>query len=265
MKEFSRFSGIAQTTLRHWDTLGLFPPAYRDPDTNYRYYTPAQIIAVKFIAILSSLRVPLNTISTAQHGRTPESIIEMIEQQEKMLDMEMLRLRESYSLIHTRLGLIRQGVRQGGMEHTDESVRILPMQDMSFILGNPNEYGDEKEFFAPFIGFCQKADDLRINLNYPIVGYHKSMHTFLRAPGLPEYFASIDPTGNRVCPAGHYLIGQTRGNYGELGDLPDKMAAFAKENALALTGPVFTMYLHDEVCMDDPSRYLAQVRVAVKQ
>jgi effector-binding domain-containing protein len=75
----------------------------------------------------------------------------------------------------------------------------------------------------------------------------------------------MDPTGNRVREAGDYLIGFSHGYYGELDDLADRLDAFVKENSLTLSGPVFTLYLHDELCMRDPSQYLAQVCVAVSK
>jgi len=98
VKEFSRLTGIEASTLRFWDDIGLFCPAKRDPENNYRYYSPPQLIAVNFITVFSRLDVPLKDINALSGGRTPEKIIQMIEQKERLLDMEMRRLRESYSV-----------------------------------------------------------------------------------------------------------------------------------------------------------------------
>ena len=88
VKEFSRLSGIERTTLRYWDEIGLFSPAKRDPENNYRYYSSDQIIMVNFINVLSDLNIPLKTIGEMSGKRTPESIVRLIEQREKELDME---------------------------------------------------------------------------------------------------------------------------------------------------------------------------------
>ena len=111
IKEFSKLSGIESTTLRYWDDIGLFSPLRRDTENNYRYYTPSQMIAVNFIKILSSLDIPLKTISEIEKVRSPEEIVRLIEQQEKLLDMEMQRLRECYSIIHTRREMINYGIK----------------------------------------------------------------------------------------------------------------------------------------------------------
>ena len=91
------------------------------------------------------------------------------------------------------------------------------------------------------------------------------MESFLKAPGRPDNFFTIDPLGSHTRKAGDYVIGFTRGDYGEMGDLPQRMAAYAKENSLKITGPVYTIYLLDEICAKDPSQYLAQSCIAVSR
>ena len=282
VKEFSKFTGIEQTTLRYWDDIGLFSPAKRDPDNNYRYYSPEQIIAVNFITVLSELNVPLKTIGEMEKGRTPDSIVRLIEQQERLLDMEMRRLRECYSIIHTRLELINYGTKliegfsvvdgvrlDKGVPEKDGSwvdetrIGILERDEKMFILGPRTEFKEGESFYEPFMKFCDSANELRMNLSFPIGGYHEGFDVFMRAPGRPDNFFSLDPTGNRKREAGRYLIGFTRGYYGEFGNLHERMAGYMREHSISVSGPVFSLYLHDEICLKDPTQYLVQVSVAI--
>ena len=260
IKEFSRLTGINSSTLRNWDKTGLFSPAKRDPENKYRYYTPQQIIAVNFITVLSKLNVPLKTISRFENIRNPENIVDLIEQQEKNLDMEMSRLRESYSIIHIRRDLIKLG-----MKADPTVISIEEMENRSIIIGKPNSFDQDEKFFELFVQFFIHARELRINRSYPIGGVHKNMYTFLKAPDKPDYFFSIDPTGNSVQKGGTYMVGYARGHYGQFGDLPARMASYAKKNDLTCVGPVYTLYIHDETCIRDPSRHLAQLFVAVSK
>jgi len=283
VKEFSKLSGIEQTTLRYWDDIGLFSPARRDPDNNYRYYTPPQIIAVNFIKVLSELNIPLKTIGELERERTPFKIVELIESQERLLDMEMRRLREAYSIIHTRLELINIGMhieegfytvdghRVEGKPESGEAVwvdedkiSVVTKEERTFILGPPNEWPEDGSFYEPFVKFCDAAESVRMNLNFPIGAYHESFESYQNAPGQPGHFYSFDPTGNRKRPAGKYMIGVHRGYYGQFGELAVKMAEYAKKNKLKITGPVYSIYLLDEVCIRDPDEYMVQVSVAVK-
>jgi len=283
VKEFSKLSGIEQTTLRYWDDIGLFSPARRDPDNNYRYYSPQQIIAVNFITVLSELNIPLKTIGELERERTPEKIIRLIDEQERLLDMEMRRLREAYSIIHTRRELINYGekledgfyavngvatsndtAKDKGVWVDENEVAILHRRERHYIAGPRNEWPEDGMFYEPFVKFCSAANDLRLNLHFPVGGLHDDLDSFLKAPGQPDYFISLDPTGNRVREAGKYMIGFHRGYYGEFGDLAERMKAFAEKNKLRTFGPAYTTYLQDEVCLREPDKYLVQVGVAVK-
>lgn len=259
IKEFSKLSGIESSTLRYWDDIGLFSPAKRNPENNYRYYSPQQIIAVNFITVLSGLQIPLKTIDEIRNGRRPENVVELIEQQERQLDKEMLKLRERYSIIHVRRDLIKEGMMADAAELT---VRELP--EMALIIGADTNFKEET-FYEPFMRFCRQAESLRINLSYPIGGRHGSMEAFLKAPGQPEQFFSIDPSGNSRRVKAKYLVGYKHGYYGEFGDLPEKMVAYAQEHGLTFSGPVYAYYLLDEICLEDPSKYLSQVCVAVSK
>ena len=285
VKEFSKMSGIEQTTLRYWDDIGLFSPAKRDPENNYRYYTPDQIITVNFITVLSSLNIPLKVIGETESSRNPEKIMRLIEQREKQIDMELRKLRESYSIIHKRWEMIKYGTRVlSGYQAVDGirldegdtaknavdvdagKVAVLDRDASAYILGPRNNWENVTEgFFEPFMNFCGEADNLRVNLNFPIGGIHDDWSRFMGAPGRPDHFFSTDPTGNKQRVAGEYLVGFGYGYYGEFGDLPERMNAFAEENKLILSGPVYAMYLHDEISTKDISNYLSQVCVAVSR
>ncbi len=273
VNEFSQLSGIEKTTLRYWNEIGLFYPAKRDSENNYRYYSPEQLISVHLITVFSELNIPLKTISAVERERTPEAVFDFLKQQEKQMDMEMKRLRERYSIIHTRSELIWHGIQLkqqfNRIDETDKEsstgIYVSPVDEYTYILGPPNDFGEDEPFFEPFARFCQQAAELRINLSFPIGGYHTTPESFFNSPGNPEHFFSMDPTGNKKVPAGEYLKGIVRGFYGELGDLPARMAAYAQENGLTLSGPVYTVYLHDEICINEPSQYLKQVFVAVSK
>ena len=282
IKEFSKLSGLEQSTLRYWDDIGLFTPEKRNPENNYRYYTPEQIIAVNFITVLSSLNIQQKTISNLEETRTPDVIVDLIENQERRLDLEMSRLRDCYSVMHTRRELINYAIRlENGYravngirvdadksakegEWIDEnSIMVLHRDERPLIIGTRNIKKNGEPFYGNFVRFCDKAVDTRMNLNFPIGGLHDSFDSFLAMPGEPDHYFSLDPSGKDKRKEGKYLIGFHRGYYGDFGDLPERMKAYADKKSLKPHGPLFAIYLLDEVCEKNPSKYLAQVCVAV--
>jgi DNA-binding transcriptional MerR regulator len=61
---FSRLTGLTVKALRHYDELGLLPPAAVDPETGYRSYSAAQVGRAEWIRTLRLLELPLDDIAT---------------------------------------------------------------------------------------------------------------------------------------------------------------------------------------------------------
>ena len=259
IKEFSELSNIDASTLRYWDDIGLFSPTCRDSDNNYRYYSPLQVIVVDFITVLRSLGVPLKTIKEMAGKRNPEIIAKLIGRQEKILDKKMAKLRDDYALIHTRLELINRG-----RVADEKKISIVHQEEMPFILGPRNDTNNNDSIYEPFTKLCNVADEMRFNLDFPIGGYYDDIGSFIKNSRVPSHLYIMDPNGNRTRPAGKYLTAFHRGYYGEFADLPKRMMQYAKDNKLALTSPVYTIYLHDETCLNDSNQYLVQACVAVE-
>lgn len=59
---FSRLGHISVRMLRHYDALGLLPPAHIDADTGYRYYNWQQLETLGKIETLKAYRFPLSRI-----------------------------------------------------------------------------------------------------------------------------------------------------------------------------------------------------------
>ncbi|MCL2495937.1 MAG: MerR family transcriptional regulator [Clostridiales bacterium] len=260
VQEFSKLSGVETTTLRYWDDIGLFTPLKRNPENNYRYYSMAQLLALNFVTTLSDLEFPLKTIAELRKERDPESFMNLLDKQEKQMDMEMRRLRQRYSIIHARRELIYYGTKM-----SEADIQVMTLDDKPIILWPRNEYREGDSFIEPLAFFVKQTGEHRINLSFPVGGYYESMESFMEAPHQPTHFFSIDPVGNSMRKGGEHLVGFTRGYYGEMGDLPERMLAYAKENALNISGPVHTVYLHDEICTQDTSQYLAQSCIAISK
>ena len=60
--EFAKFSRISIKMLRHYDEIGLFKPAWIDPETNYRYYAATQLMQLNRIVALKDLGFSLDQI-----------------------------------------------------------------------------------------------------------------------------------------------------------------------------------------------------------
>lgn len=57
--EFSKITGVHIKALRYYDSLGILPPAYVDPESGYRYYSFCQKAVVDAIQFCVDLDIPL--------------------------------------------------------------------------------------------------------------------------------------------------------------------------------------------------------------
>ena len=259
IKEFANFTGMSQSTLRYYDDIGLLRPARRG-ENNYRYYTPPQIIALNFISVLIELGIPLSTIKDLIHNRTPESINELLHRHEEKLDRQLYDLRTAYSIIHSFSKNI-----ETGMSARVGEICVKELGEERYISGRDNNWDGQETWYRVFIDFCLSAEENRINLRYPVGTMHRDMDALLKAPGKPDKFVSHDPLGNRIREAGQYMVGYHCGDYGFFGDLPEQMADYARANKLLFSGPVFTLYLLDEISMVNPDEYVSQIVVKVSE
>jgi DNA-binding transcriptional MerR regulator len=257
IKDFSEFTGIKQSVLRYYDEIGLCSPVRRG-ENGYRYYSPQQIVTVNLINVLNDLQTSLKEIGEMERHRTPESILELLTRQENKFDHEMRRLQSAYSITHVFRNLLLTGLSAKENEITD-----CELDELSIVMGPLNDFEDNRFFYETFIKFCQQSKDTRVNLSYPVGGYFESINTFVSEPSQPTRFFSIDPAGNDKRAAGRHLVGYTRGYYGEMGDTPERLLKYASENGLSFTGPLYVIYVFDEISIKDTTQYLAQVSVPV--
>lgn len=60
--EFAKFSKVSVKMLRHYDEIGLFHPAWIDPESSYRYYRAEQLLKLNKIVALKDLGFSLGQI-----------------------------------------------------------------------------------------------------------------------------------------------------------------------------------------------------------
>lgn len=259
IKEFSKLTGVKETTLRYYDDMGLFSPAMRG-DNKYRYYSPQQLTTINSINLLHDLDMPIKRISEIERKRTPETVIEVLAEKESELEKELSRLNHSFNIIHTLRDMISEG-----LDADENKLIVADMDELKIVIGEENDFGDSVYFYEAFLTFCAHANGNGIDLRFPVGGMFDDFDAFVKLSNQPSHFFSVDPTGSNSRVAGKYLVGYARGYYGETGDLPQRMAAHIKENKLTPKGPLYVIYLHDEICIRDQHQYLFQASVQVEE
>jgi len=260
IKEFSKLVNISVSALRYYDNEGIYHPVERGIGTqsNYRFYSPLQITTIKMIRVLSQIGVEMETIKELANNRTPEKLMKLLKENRDKISNRIKFYYETEAVIDTFLSLLYEG-----MLASESEICVSEMPDRCIRLGDLNDFHGEVSFFREFIHFYRTTP--KLNMSYPVGGYFENMNVFLNQPSCPTRFFSLDSKGDDVKIAGLYLIGYTRGYYGETNDLPTRMEEFANKNGLEFSGPVYNIYLNDEISIFDQNSYLLQASAAVTE
>ena len=258
INDFAEFADISAGSLRHYDREGIFSPAqYAD---KYRRYSPLQITTVKMIRVLTEIGAPLKEVKELAATRTPEKMLRFFRKHKERIANEIKFLQAAYSIINIFSDLLYEAI-----SITETEISISEMAERRIILGDENDFSETTGFQQEFIRFCKVPHEPKSNISYPVGGYFENMEVFQDEPSKPTRFFFLDPQGNEIKSAGLYLVGYTRGYYGQTNDLPKRMAAYAKKNGLVFNGPVYNIYLTDEISELDPGKYLLQVSASVRE
>jgi DNA-binding transcriptional MerR regulator len=257
VKEFSDFTGVRQSVLRYYDSIGLFKPIERG-ENNYRYYSLSQIQTIKLIDTLRSLRIPLQKIKEIMDARDPGSMTEVLTHYELQMNNELRALQESFALVHMLRTLM-----QGSLTQNEEEFSIRFVEETRIAMGPANVFRPGENYHRAYSNYYRIARRLRVNLGYPVGGYFDTVEEFMKTPSQPKRYFSLDPNGLDVKEAGNYLTGYTRGDYGQMNDLPERVDAYMKEHNLMKAGPVYQVYTLNEVSIQDPVDYLQQISIQI--
>jgi DNA-binding transcriptional MerR regulator len=192
--EVARHARVSSRTLRHYDDLGLVPPAYVGSN-GYRYYEQEQLLRLQEVLLLRELGLPLDAIRRVLDG-TDDRVAVLHEHHEALL-----RERDRLDRLATTVACTIE-MREGGDDMTPEELFD------GFDAGKQQEYEAELvERFGPSaqesideswcrIGRMSKADAHRVQAE--LAGRDQAYAALLDAGVAPDDPSTQDLT------AGHY-------------------------------------------------------------
>lgn len=121
--EFARLGAVSIRTLRHYDELGLLPPAEVDPATGYRSYSARQLRQLNRIVALKDLGLSLGQVGRLLDGITVDELRGMLLLRHAQLERELQLQRHHLLAVEARLRHIAQ---EDDMPADDIVVKKVP-------------------------------------------------------------------------------------------------------------------------------------------
>lgn len=146
--QFAQIAKVSVRTLRHYDNVGLLPPAAVDERSGYRSYAAAQLPALNRILVLKDLGCTLAEITQlVEEDVSPEDLLGMLRlrqtEAERAADDERRRLRRVAARIDLLTG-------EPEMNDIDAAIVVKALDPVRVaIAGEPAE-GFDDDFFPIF-------------------------------------------------------------------------------------------------------------------
>jgi len=256
IKEFARFTGVTERLLRHYDSMGLLSPAVR-AENGYRYYSPDQIAVFNTISTLTGMKFSLAKIENLSSGGSSNNLMHALFEQDISLIEELRRLQEACAVSCVLRGYLLEAI------SVDlNSVERTVLKSIPISVGPENDNGgSESAFYDGISEFYEFARSKSINTAYPVGCKFDSVNDMRNDPYGPTNFFSTAVSGTEEISEGDYLVAYSKGGYGSVGDLPERLTEYADKNGLRLSGPVHLIYIPNELGSGENYKFLCKAIV----
>ena len=129
--EISKHQNISRQTLIFYDKIGLFRPAYVDPENGYRYYSAAQLDYLDTICIMKKFGFSLDEIKAHMKSYTLDTSLIALRKQLTIIDRQIKDLQLIKSRVAHRCTAGQRLQRGGRILQTACAAGFLPQQQLS--------------------------------------------------------------------------------------------------------------------------------------
>jgi DNA-binding transcriptional MerR regulator/effector-binding domain-containing protein len=236
--EFARLGTVSVRTLRHYDEIGLLPPAKVNPGTGYRGYSAEQLGRLNRIIALKELGLSLTQTRQLLDGITVAELQGMLMLRRAQLEQELEEHQNKLLGIEARLRYI---AREGAMPADDIVVKKIPATGVVAIAAHAPAFGAQN--IVPVVNRSQELfDQLGIRELVTEAGPRVIFYEQGQDEGVMVYLAlPVAQPPAELPPPARYLV------------LPEIEAAVAVR-----TGPaagIFPVVYHDLVRWADEHGY----------
>ena len=201
--EFARLGAVSIRTLRHYDEIGLLPPAEVDVATGYRSYSAKQLRQLNRIVALKDLGLTLAQIRRLLDGITVDELCGMLLLRRAQLEGELQRQQHHLLGVEARL---RHIAHEDDMPADDIVVKQIPPLGVVAIADTAPGPGPED--IVPAVNRARvKFDQLGIGGLVRVAGPFMIFYEQTDPPGVTVYVAlpvAEEPTA--LPPPAHYRV-----------------------------------------------------------
>ena len=254
--EFARICNVPKHVLFHYDEIGLFKPSIVK-ENQYRYYSHHQYDTFTIITILKSIGMSLNDIKIYLETRTPQLLIDLLNDQEKVLDQKMKELKRAKDFIKTIRSTTSHAlqiqVNDIYLQYFDEEY-ILCSDDIHHKNNKSFEaYNDEYVRFynnlldtMDKVGTILSIDEL-CKQNY---NTFQCLYTRVR---------KNNHRNIRIMKAGYYIVAYHQGDYQTISEAYQRALSYARKHHIILGENAYEEYVLSDIAVQDENKFITTI------
>lgn len=258
--EFAALCNISKHTLYHYDDIGIFSPDII-AENGYRYYSAVQVEVFYVISILRELDMPLNEIKRYLDRRCPKALMELLNNQEKIIDEKIKHLTQVKHLVKKKALLAQEAclvdTNSISVESFPDEFLIMtstahiPNDEKSIALSIAEHAKNCQEIEIPYsIGGVLSLESIMANDN----GNYTYFYTRLESPH-PKAF---------IKKSGQYLVAYHAGSFYTSLDTYKRIIKYAQSQNIKLSGEFYEDTVLDELSVKGYDNYMLKISIAIK-
>ena len=265
--EISKQQNISRQTLIFYDKIGLFCPAYVDPQNGYRYYSSSQLDYLDTICIMKKIGFSLEEIKEHMKNYTIEHSITALRKQLSAINRQISELQMIKSRVEHRCQQLEcvlpilENSETVTLEMTGRQYLLLQEVEPPYSL-------DEISMATKHCFVRSFQQHLPVYFQCGVIvpfsrikqkKYVEASHAFLPIEKVNYVEGVIElPAGKCVCS---YHVG----DYLTIGATYERILRYCDENGLRITSDSYEFAINDYLSTGDENEYVTKIMFYVKQ
>ena len=255
--EFSKLSRVSVRMLRHYDEIGLLPPASIDSATGYRYYSEDQLPVAGRITALRDMVFGLGEIQACQQGReNPQVLAALFSARREALRGELAALRRQLRLLDTLEQRLRK--EDSNMEYP-VNLKTLPQRQVASVRMTIPAYDQEGILWHTLV---RETEHLQLQPDDPCYctvtfhdGEYKETDVDVEAQKTVRgTYPDTEHVVFKTVPPVTFASVTFQGPYDKIQAANAAVAAWVRDNGYVFDGPAFNIYHVSPHETDNPWR-----------
>ena len=262
--EFAALCGVKKDTLLHYDHIGLLKPQ-RVGENGYRYYSARQLATYDLISALRRLDTPLSEIRDYLTRRSPEALLELLEEKEAALEAERKRLERMGSLLREtiRTTKLAQEVQPGEIR-----LEELPAATFAVVKAPRFQAFEESVYLLHIRELLTWAREQGSGTNSP--GDIFSREHLDQEEVREDFYSCPVPEGTQGWPlhqrpGGTYAVLYHQGSYQSEYGAIRRLRDWVRDQGYEIDGDLYEEDLVNYTTSEDPNSYLLKLSVKIRR